>query len=285
MKMKRLVAVLMLSSASFASAGPLKITARTNPQKIRAGASATIAVRVSENGQPVASSGIAPEVVDGHECGTVLVKSRDVDGTTTVVFTGDGNVENCVATIKLTANVPQGGGGNAKAETAETETRVIVNPDTPAKIDGIGVVALVLIVSFAIDRLVHGLFFLLSYSDAWARAFPDPELNGTAGSARVDRNRKLAYFIVAAIMALVAVLYGRIRILGSLGSPNVNSVLDSLVSVLILTGGADRAGQLLASAGGSGPHAAPPQPTPIEISGRLTLEERGGTAAKIGPGD
>jgi hypothetical protein len=42
------------------------------------------------------------------------------------------------------------------------------------KIDGVSAVALVLIVSFAVDRIVTAILFLLSYNAQWNRRFPIP---------------------------------------------------------------------------------------------------------------
>ena len=40
------------------------------------------------------------------------------------------------------------------------------------KPDGLNVIAVLIIASFAIDRIVAGLLFILSWVEPWAKAFP-----------------------------------------------------------------------------------------------------------------
>lgn len=276
------IAILILFSPILASAATPLMTVEANPGKIPRAGTSSIFIRVTNDGQPVLQPIIKAEIPYGFVCGTVSAPSTSADGTTTVTFTGGTNVDNCVATVRLIAST------GPNTPTAVMETKITVNPDSvpQTRIDGVSAIALILIVSFAIDRLIRGLFFLLSYSRAWSNAFPDPELNDVAPSARAERNRKLIYFSLAALLAMVALgWFGRVRILAALGFTAVNPVLDIIVTGLILMGGADRAGQLLQSVGGPGAQGSKPQPTPIEITGRVTIDEQSRRTLAVEPGD
>jgi hypothetical protein len=280
---KRALAVLVLIflAPSIVSAAET-IVARTNPQRIAGGTSAAIGVKLTEDNKPVAGKTITFAIIDGVECGTLVPASAitAADGTARVFFNGSAFVENCVARIQAAEA--------SASPSAVVETTVAVDAGSApvARIDGISAIALILIVSFAIDRLIRGLFFLLSYSRAWSNAFPDPQLNDVAPSARAERNRKLIYFSLAALLAMVALgWFGRVRILAALGFTAVNPVLDIIVTGLILMGGADQAGQLLQGIGAPGAPGSKAQPTPIEITGRVTIDEQSRRTLAVETGD
>ncbi len=277
--------LLVLISPSLAFAG-WKIDTRTNPERIAAGASAIIAARVSDDGKPVIQPSLKAEVSEGYECGSVVSPTTAADGTTTIVFTAAPNVENCIAKVRLTAQAPPAPDGTTPPPVT-AETKVTVNPQGAAatRVGGITAIALIVLVSFAIDRLVRAFLFLMSYVSGWQRAFPDPELSEVTPSARAERNRQLVYFVLAGGLAIIAIAWlGQVRIFAALGFTNVNPLLDILVTGLILVGGAERTGQLLTGLGGAAPQAKPPS-TPIEISGRLTIDDRGHKTLSAGPGN
>jgi hypothetical protein len=273
------ITVLICLGCTFVSAASLTIAVKTNPQKIVGSGVSVIAVRVTEDGKPVEGQEVRIAVVEGQECGAPdrTTATTAADGTVaTALFKGGVYVEDCVARIRVTAERPSPDGGTP--QTAAAETTVAVNPDSAAatRIDGFSAIALVLVVSFAIDRLVRGLLFALSYWGMWARRFPDPELDDVRSSPRIQRNQKLIYFLFAASLGMIAIgWFGRVRILGALGFTNVNPWLDILVTGLILAGGADRTEQVLKSLGASGSQADAKPSAPIEITGRLIIDEQG----------
>jgi hypothetical protein len=140
----------------------------------------------------------------------------------------------------------------------------------------IQVAAIVVIASFVIDRVAGGVFFLLSLVDAWNEWVPDPAARQDAGDKLAAQKRqKLIYYSFVAILALSIVFAFNLRVLGALhvteNPPNV--WLDQLFSVLVLMGGSDQIAALLKS-----PHAGKAVETtstakPIEVTGRLTLDE------------
>jgi hypothetical protein len=102
-------------------------------------------------------------------------------------------------------------------------------------------IGIILIPSFAIDRIVTGVFYLLSYNPE-LKAILDPQ------SAEATRLYQLVYGICAGYLGIVIVagVMG-IRISKIAGipldanvSPIMNSLLDVPVTGLLLTGGADR---------------------------------------------
>jgi hypothetical protein len=141
------------------------------------------------------------------------------------------------------------------------------------KIDGISAIAVILIASFAIDRIVTALLFLLSFASPWRKYFPDPTAQEGAERAASERKLKLAYFVFAGILG-VAVLagYGKMRIFAVSGFPDVPWWLDVLATGLILMGGADRVAALLNIGGPLGEKAAP---QPIQITGKIVIDDSG----------
>jgi hypothetical protein len=136
------------------------------------------------------------------------------------------------------------------------------------KADGVNVIAALIIAAFAIDRIVAGLLFLIGFCGKRAQAVSDPGFGSDPQSARL---RQLVYFLVAAALcAAVLIELPGFRVLSGLGYP-ANSTLDTLVTALIMLGGADRMSDLV----GKLPEAAQalPAPKPLEVTGTVVLEE------------
>lgn len=160
------------------------------------------------------------------------------------------------------------------------------------KIDGVSAIAVVLILSFAINRIATGLLFLLSFAKPWASFLPDPALQeDEKRRARAERKRKLVYFVFATILAMgVFAGYGTVRILSVSGFPSINPVLDVILTGLILVAGSDRIAEMLAPRVVPGPGAPGLEASgsrPVEITGTLTLVEpadRGRAAAAAAAG-
>ncbi len=149
---------------------------------------------------------------------------------------------------------------------------------------GVNAIALVLIASFAIDQIVSGILFLLSYSREWNRRFPDPALLEGEGRTAAEKKRKVVYFVFAgAIGTVVLAYFGQVRVLTSLGVP-ASPFLDVLLTGLILMGGSDRVADLLKMGGGRPDGEKTPSARPIEIRGTLTLEQPRGVAQVAGTG-
>jgi len=143
-------------------------------------------------------------------------------------------------------------------------------------IDGVSAIALILIASFGIDRILTGLFFLLDFIKPWTRLFPNPEeVEEKALQIRAERKRKLLYFVLAGILGGVVLAYfGEVRIFRALGFNQTNAILDSVMTGLILIAGADRVAELLKLHGMPGAKGEPKSTSqPIEVTGRLILEE------------
>ena len=146
------------------------------------------------------------------------------------------------------------------------------------KLDGVTAIVLILIASFAIDRIVTALLFLLSF----VSSSMDPASIEPAGArARAEKQYKLLYVVVAGVLAIfVLAYYGGVRILSALGIAT-DPLLDTILTGIVLVGGSDRIAALLKLSGGAGLE--PPAPPPIQITGRVTLED--GTSARTGDRD
>ena len=141
------------------------------------------------------------------------------------------------------------------------------------QIDGISALVLVLIASFAIDRITSGLIFLFGFF----RFLPDPQ-TVEEGPARVraQRRQKLVYFGLAGMLGIALIAwYGGVMLFRALGFGGVPGWLDAIVTGLILVAGADRLAGILKMTGVPGSGAAS-EARPIQITGKLVLD-RGDT--------
>ena len=146
------------------------------------------------------------------------------------------------------------------------------------QLDGVSALAVLVIGSFAIDRIVSGLMFLLEFIPFGRRFVPEVVgISDDVERSRAERKRKLTYYGMAAIFGGVVLAYfGEVRIFRGLGFVNTNGILDSVMTGLILVAGADKIQAFAKLGGGAVPAVTAPAPEPIEITGRLILEEPAG---------
>lgn len=134
------------------------------------------------------------------------------------------------------------------------------------KIDGVTAVALVLIASFAIDRIVTAVLFLATL----ARILHEPP----PGDARAQQMHKLVYFVLAGILGVVVLaFFGHVRILQAIGLQDVNAAVDVIVTGLLLMGGAERLSGLIQTGAAE---KSEPKPVPVVVTGTLTIEDGAG---------
>jgi len=148
---------------------------------------------------------------------------------------------------------------------------------TPAdKLGGASVVAFVLLVAFAIDRIVSGILFVLAGSRAWAAKYPDPDTmkDDDPAKPRAVRSRKAWYFglsLPLSVAVLAVVGTGMLHHVGFASGP-----LDFVLTLLILMGGAQQVSEFTKSLS---PVGAPREPE-VKVTGTLELDEgRGARAA------
>jgi hypothetical protein len=142
-------------------------------------------------------------------------------------------------------------------------------------VDGVTAIALILIASFAIERIVTAAMFLLSFLSPSL----EPSLIEAPGARAVaERRYKLAYVTLAGLLAiLVLAYYGGVRVFAAMGVPT-DPLLDTLFTGIILVGGADRVAAVLKVTGEA--PSQKPAPQPIQITGKLTLED--GQGGRVG---
>ncbi len=141
------------------------------------------------------------------------------------------------------------------------------NTTTPANM-----LAAILIASFAIDRIVTGIMYLLP---SFLKSFPDP-----AKSTQDADRYKLIYFCLAAVLSvLVIAFWGPFGILEALGLPDPlknashpRLSIDGILTLIVLIGGADRISGSLESRLGSTADTTTVEP--IKISGTITLKDK-----------
>jgi hypothetical protein len=206
------------------------------------------------------------KVVDGEECGSVdpadpsTVKT-DKKGRAEATFTAVAGRENCTATVQVSA------------EGVSRNVYIRVRPAAlgSVRIDGVSAVALILIASFAIDRMVRGLLFVLAFWRPWAASFPDPDEPTTTPALK--KRGRIAYLGFAVVLStIVLAWYGGVRVFSAMGFIGIPTLLDTVVTGLILVGGAERTDAILKSlSGGGGSEAAAAPATPLQITGTLVL--------------
>lgn len=140
------------------------------------------------------------------------------------------------------------------------------------RIDGVSALAVLVIASFAIDRIATFAVFVAS----WLNLVPDAELTvDPAARIRATRKERLAYYGVAGVLGIGVVAgYGGVRIFQASGFPAMPWLLDTALTGLILVAGADRVATVLHLPGGMPAEKAPARP--IEVTGKLILEEPAG---------
>jgi hypothetical protein len=253
-------------------AGCTTISTDVNPETIAEGSGkTTVFVKLKQDGKPLAGKPVTFAVTEGEHCGGISPETATTDakGMTQAVFQAAAGLENCSATVRVAS------------EGAASSARIRVKPLSlgGVKIDGVSAIALVLIASFAIDRIVRGLLFVLGFFPFWAARFSDPD--DPEASPRQKRFGRLAYFAVAAVLSTVILAgYGGVRIFSAMGFNGIDPLLDTLVTGLILVGGAERTEAILKSIGGGGAEAGAASSTPLQISGTLILADRTQGAAK-----
>ena len=135
---------------------------------------------------------------------------------------------------------------------------------------GVSVIAFVLLLSFAIDRVVAGILFALSWSERWRHLCPDPDtLADPHEKAAAQRAHKTAYFIFAALFSVVLLRFVGSGVLAQMGFRPGN--LDLLLTALIVMGGAERVSAFSNSLQPSSENVV--SEPPLHITGTLTLEE------------
>lgn len=141
-------------------------------------------------------------------------------------------------------------------------------------------ITVVLIAAFGIDRVVAGLFFLLSFSPDLRPLVVEDAAKPNQPAARA---RRLIYALVAGYLGVVVVA-GIMKVhifemmqIAAPGVPVPNPLLDTLLSGMIMAAGADRISELVKSFGDSGgKKGGGGGEKPIEITGKLVLEQSRG---------
>jgi hypothetical protein len=123
-------------------------------------------------------------------------------------------------------------------------------------------IAIVLIASFAIERLVAFVAFLINRDALPPKA----------------RKEKVVLFFVAGALAGVVIWLAEIKLLKTAGFTESRDGLDVFVTWLVLVGGADRIREFIGGSGGGGGQKPAAQIPPIQIvigdrDGEVTVKE------------
>jgi len=138
-------------------------------------------------------------------------------------------------------------------------------------LDGVSALALLLLSSFVIERIVSGALFVLPTLGVL------PDLAQVdSKTARAAAQRKYTYVRVFLSGALVAALLAQWKTLSVLGlfsqlSGQVPPWLDPTVTWVVLMGGADRIAAFVKLPAGTAPE--PQADPPIQVAGTLVLDD------------
>lgn len=144
---------------------------------------------------------------------------------------------------------------------------------------------LIMILAFAVDRIGKAVLFALGQIPWWARRFPDPAgIADKAAAAKARRRGVIAYSaLVGSMAAAAAWFFPETRLVSMLIIGDSHIVIDMIVTVTVLMGGSDLVGRVIQFAGmfdedgegggGRAPRAG--RDGPIEVVGRVTLDDHG----------
>ncbi len=154
-------------------------------------------------------------------------------------------------------------------------------------VGALNVFLFIMIISFVIDRVVRAFMFLLSFLGRWVHWLDDTaKLEDETERLKAIKRQKLAYSLIAATFGIVFVWsFEEIRVLKLLIGSSPDNYLDFFITWMTVLGGSDFIGRILSISGigdiggGSSSNA-----QPIEITGKLTLENAGSNEDKIPSG-
>jgi hypothetical protein len=141
------------------------------------------------------------------------------------------------------------------------------------KLDGVSTVAVMTLFAFAIERVSSAVVFLFTSMGV----VQDPTEAGEKSQASAERKVKWVFFVCSAILvAGVLVNFPSLLVLTILGADPraISPLLNYALTAIVLLGGADRVSALVSEPSGKS-LAPPPEVTPLEISGRITLDGGG----------
>jgi hypothetical protein len=139
--------------------------------------------------------------------------------------------------------------------------------------DGITALSVLAIASFAVDRFVTGILFLLSFVPGWQRAFPAPTtVNDPDRRIVAEKHYKLVYFTFAAVVGgFVLAYWGNVQLLNAIGFKTTRFI-DTVITGLLLMGGAERLSGVIKLPGERRVEKAPAQP--IQVTASVVLEQQ-----------
>jgi hypothetical protein len=251
----------ILLATSLALSGCLTLSTHANPETV-ADKGTTVYARLTQDGKPWASRNVAFAVIEGDECGDIGASAQtNGKGMASVTFAPKPDVQNCAVTIAVTA----------EGKTKKVYLRVRPQPLASVRIDGVSAVALILIASFAVDRIVRVMLFLLAFWPPWSARITDPDEPDASAAAK--RGYRLAYLALSALLSTVVLAwYGGVRIFSALGFVGINPLLDALVTGLIVVGGAERTESILKGVGGGGGESS--STAPVHVTGTVVMTDR-----------
>lgn len=138
------------------------------------------------------------------------------------------------------------------------------------------VLVLILVLSFAADRLAKALVFGARMIPEIRQRLPEPEgIDLPLVRAAARRREALVYAVLVGVLAgLALLLYPEVRLVRMLAGPQAHPAVDIVVSLAVVMGGSDLVGRVVSVSGlgeGLAPPPSPGRDGPVEIVGRVEL--------------
>jgi len=104
----------------------------------------------------------------------------------------------------------------------------------------------------------------------------DQNPSDPATGYQAAQTHRLVYALMAGGLAIVMLSWlGKVRVLAALGFTQVDPLIDTLFTGLLVMGGADRTETMLQKLGAGSAAGPAPAATPVEITGHLRIEDSG----------
>jgi len=250
------VALLLVAGPGFLGAW-WRDSVRIAPEKVEEGKTAWVVAKASPQTK------VHFQIDAGTLCGKIDPADAQTNdqGEAKAVFTPTDPPASCEATVRAVIARDKDARLSDPGNRSFTRTITVV-PAAPLAadtIDATTAITIILIASFAIDRLVT-LAMLLP---------PLARLYGEQDEELAERRKRLTYIVMAGSLGLLLGYFGDIRLLAGLGF-STNVALNAIVTALILTAGSDAISALLKKIGDSSPGES--ESKPLIVQGELSLK-------------
>ncbi len=132
------------------------------------------------------------------------------------------------------------------------------------------------LLAFLVERLANGLGIVLGYTGWWRKHMEVSSKLGPDERQDVERNRRVALFIISAVLGVAGAILAKLNLLAQLGLGDAESVAGRVVTGLLIAAGADPIRELVKQRGVR--REVPP--APVQVTGTVVLQPQSAGPAK-----